>query len=116
MSVKTSILAFATAAALAPVAHTCPVTGQKFFIKRMTIGEKENYYKKISESEEGMGNATSLTMIAVDEKGKPIFDGSDIPSLANLPSEIFESAFKKFSEAGKPETVEAAEKNSEPRT
>lgn len=111
MSFKTAI--FATAKDLKPEPYTCPVTGEKAYIKRFTVAERENYVYAVNKAQDGLSNATGFTMIMCDDKGNLLFGADDIEKIAALPSEIVGSALSAFNTQKIP-TAEQAEKNSEP--
>ena len=112
MSFKAALLGAVVTAPLAPVPYTDPTTGEKAFLRRYTIGEREAYYKQLSQAPEGKGNATAMSLFLVDQNGNRIFDDKDIDSLAQLPDVFFDNAMKAFAEINKPSTtVEQAVKN-----
>ncbi|TWV80420.1 hypothetical protein [Moraxella sp. VT-16-12] len=111
MSFKTAI--FATIKSLKPEAYTCPVTGEKAYIKRFTVAERENYIYAVNKAQDGLSNATGFTMIMCDEKGNLLFGEDDIEKIAALPDDIVGSALKAFN-TQKTLGIEQAEKNSEP--
>ena len=112
MSFKTALLAAVATSALAPVPYTDPTTGEKAFLKRFTIGEREAYYQQVSQADSGKGNATAMSLFLVDKDGQRIFGDDDIDSLAQLPDVFFDNAIKAFTDANKASTtVEQAVKN-----
>lgn len=112
MSFKAALLGAVVTGGLQPVPYTDPTTGEKAFLKRFTIGEREAYYKQLSKAEDGKGNATAMSLFLVDANGNRIFSDEDIDSLAQLPDVFFDNAMKAFAEINDPKTsVEQAEKN-----
>ena len=112
MSFKAALLGAVVSGGLQPVSYTDPTTGEKAFLKRFTIGEREDYYKKLSKAKDGKGNATAMSLFLVDANGNRIFNDEDIDSLAQLPDVFFDNAMKAFAEINDPKTtVEQAEKN-----
>ncbi len=111
MSFKTAI--FATTKSLKPEPYTCPVTGEKAYIKRFTVAERENYAYTVAKAEDGLVNATAFTLFICDDKGNLLFKTEDVQRIAALPESIVSSALVAFNTQTTP-TIEQAEKNLEP--
>lgn len=110
MSFKAAVLGLSDKNKPQPTAYTCPVTGQKAFIKRLTISEREHYSTKIQEAGKGEVNATAFSLIMCDKDGELLFSEKDIATLANLPEDVLLSAIAEFN--SRPSlTVSQAEKN-----
>lgn len=111
MSFKTAI--FAKIKSLKPEPYTCPVTGEKAYIKRFTVAERENYAHAITKAEDGLVNATAFTLFMCDDKGNLLFETKDVQKIAALPESIVSSALVAFNNQVIP-TIEQAEKNLDP--
>lgn len=109
MSFKTKIFALA-AKSLTPVPYTCPVTGEKAYVKRFTVAERESYARAVLDAEDGLRNATGFVLIACDKNGELLFEEKDIEQIAKLPEDVVSEALSVFNTQKLP-TVEEAEKN-----
>lgn len=105
---KAAILA--TIATLTPVPYTCPVTGQKAFVKRFTVAEREKYATAVTTAPTGLANATAFTMIVCDAEGNLLFAKEDIADIAKLPDDVVSEAIYAFN-SQKSLSVGEAEKN-----
>ena len=105
---KAAILA--TIATLTPVPYTCPVTGQKAFVKRFTVAEREKYATAVTSAPTGLANATAFTMIVCDAEGNLLFAKEDIAEIAKLPDDVVSEAIYAFN-SKKSLSVGEAEKN-----
>ena len=110
MTFKTAILALSSVA-LTPTAYTDKTTGEKAFIKRMTVAEREAYAHAVTNAPKGKSNATGFAHIIVDQNGNRIFADNEIDQIGNLPENVVLDALSVFHEAGQPTDVEQAEKN-----
>lgn len=113
MTFKSTILGLTDKGKPKPIPYTCPVTGEKAYIKRFTMAEREHYADAITSAESGKRNATAFTLIMCDAKGELIFDEIGIDKLSNLPEDVLTSAVAAFNSQTML-TIEQAEKNSEP--
>ncbi|AKG09369.1 hypothetical protein AAX05_03350 [Moraxella bovoculi] len=113
MSFKSKLLGLTDKHKPKPIPYTCPVTGEKAYIKRFTMAEREHYADAITSADNGKRNATAFTLIMCDAKGELIFDDTDIDKLSELPEDVLTSAVAAFNSQTML-TIEQAEKNSEP--
>jgi hypothetical protein len=97
---KTSLMAALTASAvLKPERVTIEALGGDLFAKRMTVGERDDYFDEMAEVTTGSGNAEAFARAVVDEDGVNLFDANDIDDLAiirKLPPEVVTEVLQKF--------------------
>lgn len=110
MAFKDKILAL-SAVALTPIAYTDKTTGEKAFIKRMTVAEREAYANAVMSAPKGKSNATGFAMIMVDKDGNRLFTDSDIELINNLPEDVVSEALVFFNKSTEQTSVGQAEKN-----
>ena len=110
MAFKTAILALSSVA-LTPIAYTDKTTGEKAFIKRMTLSEREVYSNAVLNAPKGKSNAVAFSHIVVDQNGNRIFGDDDIDAIGNLPENVVFDALQVFNKAAQPTSIEQAEKN-----
>lgn len=109
MSFKAATLALA-AIALKPEPYTCPVTGEKAFLKRFTVAEREQYSQKVMSAPENESNATAFTLLVCDKDGNLLYTHEDVSTVCKLPEDIVDGVLVALSKRKKT-TVEQAEKN-----
>lgn len=110
MAFKTAILALSSVA-LTPIAYTDKTTGEKAFIKRMTLSEREVYSNAVLNAPKGKSNAVAFSHIVVDQNGNRIFGDDDIDAIGNLPENVVFDALQVFNKGLEPTSIEQAEKN-----
>lgn len=110
MSFQTKILALASVA-LAPMPYTDKTTGEKAYIKRMTVAEREHYAQCVMNAPKGTSNATGFSLIMCDKDGNLLFGEKDIDTINQLPEDIVSDALTAFNTQSKLPDVEVAEKN-----
>ena len=110
MAFKTAILALSSVA-LTPIAYTDKTTGEKAFIKRMTLSEREVYSNAVLNAPKGKSNAVAFSHIVVDQNGNRIFGDDDIDAIGNLPENVVFDALQVFNKGVEPTSIEQAEKN-----
>ena len=110
MAFKTAILALSSVA-LTPIAYTDKTTGEKAFIKRMTLSEREAYSNAVLNAPKGKSNAVAFSHIVVDQNGNRIFGDDDIDAIGNLPENVVFDALQVFNKGLEPTSIEQAEKN-----
>ena len=109
MAFKEKILALASVP-LQPIEYTDKATGEKAYIKRMTVAEREAYAAAVMGAPKGKSNATGFAHILVDQNGNRIFTDADIDAIGKLPEDVVIDALNEFNKTGRT-TVEQAEKN-----
>ena len=110
MAFKDKILALSSVA-LTPIAYTDKTTGEKAFIKRMTLSEREAYARAVTNAPAGKSNATGFAHIMVDQNGNRIFGDNDVDAIGNLPDNVVFDALDVFNKGTEPTSIEQAEKN-----
>ena len=110
MAFKTAILALSSVA-LTPIAYTDKTTGEKAFIKRMTLSEREVYSNAVLNAPKGKSNAVAFSHIVVDQNGNRIFGDDDIDAIGNLPENVVFDVLQVFNKVLEPTSIEQAEKN-----
>lgn len=110
MAFKDKILAL-SGVALAPIPYTDKTTGEKAFIKRMTLNEREAYSRIIMSTPKGKVNAIGFAHIMVDANGNRIFSDADVDAIGNLPDDVVYDALEVFNKGAEPTSIEQAEKN-----
>ena len=110
MAFKTAILALSSVA-LTPIAYTDKTTGEKAFIKRMTLSEREAYSNTVLNAPKGKSNAAAFSHIVVDQNGNRIFGDDDIDAIGNLPENVVFDVLQVFNKVLEPTSIEQAEKN-----
>lgn len=118
MNLKDKILALAVANAIVAVASDNVPEG--IFVKKLSIGEREIYAKKIDKamkkSKENAMNALAFCLVACDEHGEPIFSEDDIDDVNKLPSDLVLDVLDTFNQINgfsqkSQKAVDTAEKN-----
>lgn len=66
------------------------------FAKRMTVGEREDYFNKMKALEDSNGLAEAFIFATVDADGERIFNDDDIDVVRTLPQEIVENVLEAF--------------------
>ena len=110
MAFKTAILALSSVA-LTPIAYTDKTTGEKAFIKRMTLSEREVYSNAVLNAPKCKSNAVAFSHIVVDQNGNRIFGDDDIDAIGNLPENVVFDVLQVFNKVLEPTSIEQAEKN-----
>lgn len=113
---KATLLAFA-AASLTPVKHDCPNIKDEIYVKKMSLGEREAYFKLIAPLKENV-NATAFVEVVCDKDGNKVFTDDDIADINKLPGDFVLAVLDTFAEANgfaknANAAVADAEKNSE---
>lgn len=118
MNLKDKILALAVANTI--VAVTSDNVPEGIFVKKLSIGEREIYAKKIDKamkkSKENAMNALAFCLVACDEQGEPIFSEDDIDDVNKLPSDLVLDVLDTFNQINgfsqkSQKAVDTAEKN-----
>lgn len=116
MALKASLLAMAVSA-LQPVKFDCPEVKDEIYVKKMSLGEREAYFKRVIPLKENV-NATAFVEVVCDKAGNKVFTDEDIADINKLPGTFVESVLNTFTKANGFDTnankaVADAEKNSE---
>lgn len=112
---KTQLLsAIAASAMLKPEAVPIEELDATIYVKRMTIGERDEYFAQMKEvpTEQGTsyGNAVAFTLAVVDEQGAYLFadetgehlaTADDIKAVQKLPPALIHKALDKFYEVNR---------------
>lgn len=112
---KTALLAaVASSAMLAPEAVPIDELDATIYVKRMTIGERDEYFAKMKEvpTDQGTsyGNALAFTLAVVDEQGAYLFadengahyaTDDDIKAVQKTPPVLIDKALNKFYEVNR---------------
>lgn len=116
MALKASLLALAVAS-LQPIKVDLPEIKDDIFVKKMSLGEREAYFKRVSKLDTNV-NATAFTEVVCDKDGNKVLGDEDIADINKLPPDIVDKVLDTFVKANGLEVtpkkaVETAEKNSE---
>lgn len=112
---KTQLLsAIAASAMLKPEAVLIEELDATIYVKRMTIGERDEYFAKMKEVPTGAGtsygNALAFTLAVVDEQGAYLFTDDngehlatedDIKAVQKTPPVLIDKALNKFYEVNR---------------
>lgn len=106
--------AIAASAMLAPEAVPIDELDATIYVKRMTIGERDEYFAKMKEvpTDQGTsyGNALAFTLAVVDEQGAYLFadengahyaTDDDIKAVQKTPPVLIDKALNKFYEVNR---------------
>lgn len=106
--------AIAASAMLAPEAVPIDELDATIYVKRMTIGERDEYFAKMKEAptDQGTsyGNALAFTLAVVDEQGTYLFadengahyaTDDDIKAVQKTPPVLIDKALNKFYEVNR---------------
>lgn len=95
---KTSLLtAITTSTVLKPERVSIPELGGDVFVKRMTVGERDDYFLKMRDVKFS-GGPEAFIFAVTDEHGQALFTYDDLEIVRGLPPQVTEPVLKKFFE------------------
>ncbi len=93
---RTSLLAaIASSAMLSPSRLTIKELDADVFVKRMTLGEREDYFEGMKEVV-GKGNVEAFIIALVDENNEPLFTLDDIEIVKTIPPVLTDAVILEF--------------------
>lgn len=94
-SKATLLAAVAASPMLKPERITIEEAGGDVFVKRMTLGEREQYFEDMKEVH-GSGNSEAFIYAILNEDGTPMFTRDDVDVVKSLPPELTERVISEF--------------------
>lgn len=91
----TLLTAIAASAMLAPSRLTIEELDADVFVKRMTLGEREQYFEDMK-TVEGKGNIEAFIIAIVDENNEPLFTLDDIEVVKTIPPVLTDAVIQEF--------------------
>lgn len=93
---KTSLLAaIAASPILKPSRLTIKELDGDVFVKRMTLGERDQYFEEMKQVE-GKGNVEAFIIALVDENNEPLFTLDDIEDVKRIPPILTDAVILEF--------------------
>ncbi|PLT21281.1 hypothetical protein [Psychrobacter sp. MES7-P7E] len=93
---KTQLLsAIASSAMLAPSRLPIKELDADVFVKRMTLGERDEYFEAMKEVK-GKGNVEAFIIALVDENNEPLFTLDDIDIVKTIPPVLTDAVILEF--------------------
>lgn len=95
---KTTLLtAIKTSAVLKPERINIPELNGDVYVKRMTVGERDDYFLKMREVKFS-GGPEAFIFAVTDENGQALFTEEDLEIVRGIPPQVTEPVLKKFFE------------------
>ena len=91
----TLLAAIASSAMLTPSRLTIEELDADVFVKRMTLGEREQYFEDMKEVE-GKGNVEAFIIAIVDENNEPLFTLDDVEVVKTIPPVLTDAVLLEF--------------------
>lgn len=91
----TLLAAIASSALLAPSRLTIKELDADVFVKRMTLGEREQYFEDMKEVA-GKGNIEAFIIAIVDENNEPLFTLDDVEVVKTIPPVLTDAVLSEF--------------------
>lgn len=93
---KTTLLAaIGSSAMLAPSRLPIKELDADVFVKRMTLGERDEYFEAMKKVE-GKGNVEAFIIALVDENNEPLFTLDDIDIVKTIPPVLTDAVILEF--------------------
>lgn len=91
----TLLAAIASSALLAPSRLPIKELDADVFVKRMTLGEREQYFEDMKEVV-GKGNIEAFIIAIVDENNEPLFTLDDVEVVKTIPPVLTDAVLAEF--------------------
>ena len=91
----TLLAAIASSALLAPSRLPIKELDADVFVKRMTLGEREQYFEDMKEVV-GKGNIEAFIIALVDENNEPLFTLDDVEVVKTIPPVLTDAVLAEF--------------------
>ena len=107
-SKATLLAAVAASTMLKPERVTIEEAGGDVFVKRMTLGEREQYFVDMGKVEKpNTGNAEAFIYAILNEDGTPMFTLDDVDVVKSLPPELTSRVIAEFNKINRFVNVDA---------
>lgn len=107
-SKATLLAAVAASPMLKPERITIEEAGGDVFVKRMTLGEREQYFEDMKEvGKHSSGNAEAFIYAILNEDGTPMFTRDDVDVVKSLPPELTGRVISEFNKINRFVNVDA---------
>lgn len=91
----TLLAAIASSALLAPSRLTIEELDADVFVKRLTLGERDDYFEEMK-NVKGKGNVEAFIIALVDENNEPLFTLEDIDVVKTIPPVLTDAVILEF--------------------